>query len=484
MIVEFNAFQVGLFGSRSMSKTIVFFNTHHRGHIAPTIALASQFVSAGHRVVYFAPSDGHTLLSCTGAELRHYEGDDHWLLRDRTLGVVEKQLDLPADDLLKKEFLLVQIIPATVALYDFCVAQLRELNPHLVVYDCACAWAKLAASELCFPAVTSCSSTLMGKDERGAVLGFLKDRPEQRACVDWLRRERGIEYEATDAYCNYDEYTIVWSLPELQPHSTAFTNAHFFGTSIPAVAAAACKNDAAASDFAWARLEAAKASGKRVVYFSMGTVVGQEGWNIDILPLLRAFVQHFAQLAGRYFVVLSIGARKEPRDVLGDEAEPSNFIIKSIVPQIDVLSRADVFVTHGGNNGFNEALFNGTPLLVIPVFGDQNMNAATVLRLGLGATIDSPFSPAPAQKLDHVTPALIADRLATICGDSAAYESVKARVAKVQASMRERHHFFENDAVSDLLRYSDTLLHSYQSGDFKRTEEPIASPLSGSGRWI
>lgn len=55
------------------------------------------------------------------------------------------------------------------------------------------------------------------------------------------------------------------------------------------------------------------------------------------------------------------------------------------------------FLTHGGQNSFNEALAYGTPLLVCPGFGDQPMNAAKAVRLGVGLKVDKPV-PEPGQQ--------------------------------------------------------------------------------------
>ena len=450
--------------------TVVFFNTHHRGHLAPTLSLAANFVRAGHKVVYFAPRSAHQLLASTGAELRCYKADEQWNMQQRAVDIVENKLQLPADVALKEELLFVQVLPIAVDILDFCINELKGLSANLVIYDAACAWAKLAASVLNIPAVSSCSSTLMGLEERKAVCGFIGERDDAKACLKWLVENHGLEYDPCDVYCNYDEYTIVWSLPELQPHSKGFPFAHFFGASLdPTVSDA---------DFPMHALVNAKLTGKRIVYFSMGTVVGQEGWNVDIMPLFHDFLKHFAENE-KYFVVMSVGARKQVADVLSPLGgkTPSNFILAQSVPQVLILQNADVFITHGGN-GFNEALFCATPMMVIPIFGDQHMNAATVKRLKLGTTIDSPFAPAPAENLEYVTSQLIEQRLDELCGDFAA---IKASIGEVQAKLLEKQKFLHQDAVAALIRYADGLKVSMESGVFARSEEPRDIALSGSG---
>jgi MGT family glycosyltransferase len=57
------------------------------------------------------------------------------------------------------------------------------------------------------------------------------------------------------------------------------------------------------------------------------------------------------------------------------------------VPQLEVLSRASLFVTHGGMNSVNEALSAGVPMLVVPQGADQPLVAERVTTLGAGLSL-------------------------------------------------------------------------------------------------
>uniref|UniRef100_A0A914ND22 glucuronosyltransferase n=1 Tax=Meloidogyne incognita TaxID=6306 RepID=A0A914ND22_MELIC len=50
-------------------------------------------------------------------------------------------------------------------------------------------------------------------------------------------------------------------------------------------------------------------------------------------------------------------------------------------------AKVKLFVTHGGQNSFNEILKAGVPVIVIPFFGDQLFNATIAEYLGIGLSI-------------------------------------------------------------------------------------------------
>jgi len=67
-------------------------------------------------------------------------------------------------------------------------------------------------------------------------------------------------------------------------------------------------------------------------------------------------------------LVLSIGNRLDP-DQIG--TLPSNAIVVRQAPQLELLSRASVCITHAGLNTVLEALAQGVPRVAIPITHDQ-----------------------------------------------------------------------------------------------------------------
>jgi zeaxanthin glucosyltransferase len=84
-------------------------------------------------------------------------------------------------------------------------------------------------------------------------------------------------------------------------------------------------------------------------------------------------------------VVLSIGRNLDPGD-LGPI--PPNTIIVPIAPQIELLKRAALCITHAGLNTALEALAQGVPMVAIPIGYDQPGVAARIAYHGVGEYVE------------------------------------------------------------------------------------------------
>ncbi len=84
-------------------------------------------------------------------------------------------------------------------------------------------------------------------------------------------------------------------------------------------------------------------------------------------------------------VIISVGHKFDVRKL---KNIPSNVHIYNSVPQLQVLTMADVFVTHGGMNSISEALTFGTSMVVIPFVSDQPVNARYMEKLGVGKVLN------------------------------------------------------------------------------------------------
>jgi zeaxanthin glucosyltransferase len=107
----------------------------------------------------------------------------------------------------------------------------------------------------------------------------------------------------------------------------------------------------------------------------------------SIVQLEAAFIENFARAAEGLEVELLVSARHFVRDYRGEL--PPNFVCSDFIPQRAALEQASLLITHCGANSVLEAVSHGVPMLAVPLFGDQFMNAALVDRLGVGRTLDA-----------------------------------------------------------------------------------------------
>jgi MGT family glycosyltransferase len=84
-------------------------------------------------------------------------------------------------------------------------------------------------------------------------------------------------------------------------------------------------------------------------------------------------------------VVLTVGRNLNPSD-LGPI--PSNTIAVRIAPQIELLKRAALCITHAGLNTALEALAQGVPMVAIPIGYDQPGVAARIAYHGVGEFVE------------------------------------------------------------------------------------------------
>ena len=126
------------------------------------------------------------------------------------------------------------------------------------------------------------------------------------------------------------------------------------------------------SDFPWNRL-----TGEPLIYASMGTL--QNG--------LESVFTSIAEAVGTrpgMQLVLSIGPSLDPEKI---SSLPANSIVVKNAPQIELLKRSTLCITHAGLNIALESLTQGVPMVAIPVSIDQPGVAARIAYTKTGAYV-------------------------------------------------------------------------------------------------
>jgi len=162
-----------------------------------------------------------------------------------------------------------------------------------------------------------------------------------------------------------------------------------------------------AVDFPWDRLD-----DRPLVYASLGTLQNQS------LDLFRKIADACAGLNVQ--LVISLGGGLEP-DRLGTlSGDP---LVVRFAPQLEIVKRASVVITHAGVNTALESLAEGVPLVCIPLGNDQPGVAARVAAHGAGVVV--PPRKANAKRLRSAVQAVLEE------------DSYRREARKIQAAMSE-----------------------------------------------
>jgi MGT family glycosyltransferase len=125
-------------------------------------------------------------------------------------------------------------------------------------------------------------------------------------------------------------------------------------------------------DFPWQRLD----PDRPLVYVSMGTLLN------GVLQTFRTIAQACAGLDLQ--LVISLGGGQDPA-LLADL--PGDPIVVGYAPQLELIGRSTLTISHGGLNTALESLAQGVPMVVLPVTYDQPGVGARVEWAGVGRSI-------------------------------------------------------------------------------------------------
>ncbi|MBO1581447.1 macrolide family glycosyltransferase [Bacillus sp. XF8] len=333
---------------------ILMVNFPAEGHVNPTLGIVKAFVERGDNVHYITTEKFMERLEGVGA-IVHLHSD---LLRKVSINTSTSS-GLNA-------FLNIHI-QTSLDILEITKHLSETMNFDLIIYD------KFGAGELVrdylnIPGISSSASFLMPED-------FLKKMPFSPDSPAPLQPDEKVEkllYQIKEKFGvspknmlqfmnNTGAVNIVYTSRYFQPNSALFEeNNIFIGPSFP--------QRKTTEHFP---LEVLK--GKKVLYISMGTVLDQ------VEQFFNTCIDAFSDFEGK--VVIAVG---EKTDFTKIKQAPENFIISSYVPQLEVLSQADVFITHGGMNSVNEAIHYNVPLVVLPHDKDQPMVAQRLTELSAG----------------------------------------------------------------------------------------------------
>ncbi len=341
---------------------ILVFSLAVRGHVNPLRALAEDLLRRGHHVTWMARkvTDLAVDPGVPGVETRHV--DWSWLPPEKKLDFAAAARDFERYVENNVDWRLKSIDPLVPRLR----AAIRELRPDLVVADGQMYPGIIAAIQEDIPFVSTITSPafMMPPD-------FDCDLTRALEIVDGPRaqlfRAHGVEpnFVAWDYVSPLENY--VFALPELVgtfrplPERTHLVGASLF-----------FDREEDRSDYPWDRLH----DRAPLVYASFGTV-----WYAQP-DLFRTIANACLKLG--FQLAATIGGLADTSFV---STLPREVVARRLTPQLKMLERADVCITHGGANTVMESIYFGVPQLVVPLCTDQPVNAFFVRSSGVGLEI-------------------------------------------------------------------------------------------------
>ena len=328
-------------------KHILMVNLPYAGHTNPSLGLVRCLVAAGHEVDYIQAEAFRERVEASGARFVPYDEPPqslvpalnevrNWGAAYRTVRRIGANYDCLIYELL---FFPGKALATELGIPSYRLISTFALNRHLLRVLGQTGGPYLTALFRSERLCTALSSLFLPK---------------------FSLREKNL---AEDLVREAPPHNFIYTLREFQPEEACFpeSNYHFVG---PAV------DDRAEEPFSFEK------SGNPIVYISFGTLIHADK---------RFWKKLIAAFAGkRVEVVCSVGSEKLVR-ALGDL--PPNVRVFAKVPQLTLLCRAALFVTHGGMNSVNEALYYGVPMIVLPFGLDQLLVGRELQRRKLGRVI-------------------------------------------------------------------------------------------------
>lgn len=335
-----------------MSRVLVV-NGNLHGHVNPTLPLVRELVERGEEVWYFCSGIFAEKIIATGA---------HFIESGEILEQFYRNYKPTGNHPFYS--IIEYIIKTDQVMIPVVLEKTKGLKFDYIVHDSILGGGKFLGEIMNLPTICSSSSFAMNKlpiPARMLERGFHPQLDEfykvlVKACQGWGTNIPSV----LDVFFKKGDINIVYTSKDFHPDADSFDESFkFIGPSI---------KEREAIDFPFEKINS-----KKLIYISLGTI------NTEFVDFYKKCIEALGDTDMK--VVMSIGNNT---DISSFERVPENFIIKNYVPQLEILKRASLFISHGGLNSVNEALYYGVPVIAIPMVNDQHMVTRQLIETGAG----------------------------------------------------------------------------------------------------
>jgi len=339
----------------------LFFNVPAHGHINPSLPLVAELVRRGHEITYVITENYRAKVEAAGAIFEPYATvhDDYFDAR----GLDGTRPQRAALALIgTAEDILPELLEIT-----------RRASPDYILLDGMCPWGKMVAQILGLPAVVSLAllpltplHTMLNWQMIRVIVPMLTHDFDKGLEANKVARALTKKYNLpplglTSILNAEGDLTVSYTSSYFQPHADQVSKTiRFVGWTV--------NETPPDQPFSFEQ-----ARDRRLVYISLGTLVS------DNPAFFKSCIEAFT--GTDYYVMMTTGNRVNP-DSFG--TLPENIVVSGWLPQIEILKRAALFITHAGLNSVHDGLYFGVPLLLVPQQAEQTFTASRVAELGAG----------------------------------------------------------------------------------------------------
>nr|QVK45638.1 UDP glucuronosyltransferase [Brachionus paranguensis] len=366
------------------------------GHINPMLGIARDLVDSNYEVIFYGLSHHKELIEKSGAQFRQY------LYENYSCQTNSLQKD-PTNNVLG---ILMSLIDLSYKEVPQLAKEVFNLQPDLIIFDNVSLPAKYLIKYLqktatkipkyiqfftLFPSIKNVyPSPELLKQICLIPSGFVFNLQKH-----WLNFKQllltsylGIEYsDPLDLSTFASDLNIVTITPGLHPFESALDPSFkFVGCCVSEKVRELkiepkLKEQLDLFDSMNPRENIQNGTDLKLVYVSLGTVF------YNNLFVFDAIIEAFRTIENKKLrVVMSVGKENMKLYEKNGFIVPENVVLVDFAPQIDLLKRAHLFITHCGMNSTSEAIHYGVPIIGIPIKADQPRVAYRIcdeLKLGI-----------------------------------------------------------------------------------------------------
>ena len=335
-------------------KRIAFFCIPAHGHTNPMLPVAAELVSRGNTVKFYSFNEFKSKIENSGAE---------FISCDAYLPKLTKKEETELKNVSITEMTM-QGIRTTLAMDMFLHNEFLSFKPDVVYTDSVCFWGKLNAWKHGVPMVVSTSTFAFNQMSSQ----YMKNSPKELADMIFGLPKISKELKKLEPYGYHVRSALSLVQSDNNTDSIVYTSRHF-----QPYAESFSKHYAFVGPSVFSKDKPDKEKLRPLVYISLGTVINDRP---DFYSrCIEALKDQDAD------IIISCGNVMD-RKALG--VLPDNIQVYPYVDQPDILSKADVFITHCGMNSVSESLYMATPLVLYPQTSEQRAVARRTVEIGAG----------------------------------------------------------------------------------------------------